>query len=100
MKRLLERIERAVVSQPLDRSDLFAVRLHREHQAAAHRLVIDQYRAGPAHAVFATDMASGQAAGLAQGIHQRMPRLDLDRMLGAVDVELYPGRCYLCLPFA
>ena len=53
-----------------------AVGLHREHQAGAHRLAVDQHRAGAANAVLAADMRAGLAAILADGVDQRPARLD------------------------
>ena len=36
-----------------------ARRLHRKHQAGAHRLAVDDHRAGAADAVLAADMGAG-----------------------------------------
>ena len=46
--------------QPLDGGDGVAVGLHREHQAGAHRLAVDQHRAGAADAVLAAGMGAGE----------------------------------------
>ena len=58
-----------------------ALRLHREHQAGAHRLAVEQDRAGAADAVLAADMRPGLAAILADRIDQRAARLDADIVL-------------------
>ena len=50
------------VGQPFDGADRLALRLHREHQAGAHRLAVDDHRAGAADAVLAADVRAGQAA--------------------------------------
>ena len=71
--------------QALDGADLLAVGLHREHQAGAHRLAVDDHGAGAADAVLAADMGAGLAAILADGVGQGAPRLDRDRVLVAVD---------------
>ena len=62
-------------------------RLHGEHQAGAHRLVVDDHGAGAAHAVLAADMGAGLPAIVADGVDQRFARLDADRVIAAVDVE-------------
>ena len=76
----LQRVELVAVGQPFDGADLSAVGLHREHQAGAHRLAVDQHGAGAAHAVLAADMRAGLPAILADRIGQRAARLDLDRV--------------------
>ena len=48
-----------------------AVRLHREHQARAHRLAVEQNGAGAADAVLAADMRAVEAEMVAQAIEQR-----------------------------
>src|SRR5262249_60286890 len=53
-----------------------AIALPREHQAAAHDHAVDAQRAGAADAVFAADMAAGEAEGLAQEIDDGLPRID------------------------
>ena len=72
----LQRIELVAVRQALDGADLFAVRLYREHQARAHRLAVDEHRAGAADAVLAADMRAGLTAILANRVGQRAARLD------------------------
>ena len=70
-KRVLQRTRRAVgPRQPLYRGDLAAVGLHREHEAGAHRLTVEQHRARAADAVLASGMGAGQAQGVAQEIDQ------------------------------
>ena len=66
---------------------LAPVGLHREHQAGAHRVVVEDDGAGAADAVLAADMGAGLAAIVADGVDQRAPRLDPDRIVAAVDVE-------------
>src|SRR5262249_33660667 len=64
-----------------------ALRLHREHQAGAHRFAINDHRAGTADAVLATDMGAGLPAVVADGIDQRLAWLDPDGVAAAVDGE-------------
>ena len=79
----LQRIELVAVRQAFDGADLLAVRLHREHQARAHRLAVDEHRAGAADAVLAADMRAGLPAILADRVGQRAPRLDANGMAPA-----------------
>src|SRR6266704_3219785 len=55
-KRLLQRVQRAISREPLDRRDLAAFRLDCEHRAALHRPAVEQHRAGAALTRVATDM--------------------------------------------
>src|SRR5450432_2635501 len=51
----LQRMQRVAYGQPLDGADLFALRLHREHQAGAQDRVVEDDGASPANAVLAAD---------------------------------------------
>ena len=64
------------LGEALDGADVLAVGLHGEHEAGAHRLVVDDHGAGAADAVLAADMRAGLSAVLADGVDQRAPRLD------------------------
>src|SRR5712671_5192454 len=75
------------VGQPLDRADALALRLHREHQAGAHRHVVEDHRAGPAHAVLAADMGAGLPAIVADRVDQRLAWLHPDRVVAPIDGE-------------
>ena len=75
-KRLLQRRQRALPGERLDRLDLAAVDLHREQAAAAHRHPVDEHRAGAADAVLAADVRAGQAQPMAEEVRQQEPRLD------------------------
>ena len=77
-ERALQRVQRVALRQPLDGADLLAVRLHREHQAGAHRFAFDDHRAGAAHAMLAADMRAGEPAFVADGVDQGAARLDAD----------------------
>ena len=61
--------------------------LHREDQAGAHRLAVDQHGAGAADAVLAADVGAGEAKLMAQAVGERQARLDIDADLLAVDFE-------------
>src|SRR5215207_1196008 len=83
----LHRMQRVALGQTLDGADRLSLRLHREHQAGAHRLVADDYRAGAAHAMLAADVRAGLAAVLADRIDQRFARLDVNGVVAAVDAK-------------
>src|SRR6185436_5789623 len=55
------------------------------HQAGAHRLAIDNHRAGTANAMLAADVRPRLSAFVADGIDQRLARFDRDRVGAAVD---------------
>src|ERR1700728_527081 len=94
---LLQHRQLVAVGKALDGADFLALRLNGEHQAGAHRLVVDNYGTGAADAVLAADMGTGLAAIVADGIDQRLARLDADRIIAAVDsqrdVELFGHAC-------
>src|SRR5580700_2480481 len=75
------------VGEPLDGADAAAVGLDREHQAGAHRIVVEDDGAGAADAVLAADMGPGLAAVIADGVDKGAPRLDPDRIVAPIDVE-------------
>ena len=86
-KRGLQGRERRVVAEPLDRHDLRALGLHRQHQAGAHRVAVDDDRTGAAHPMLTADMRAGQAEPVAQAIGEGRARLDLDLGRLAIDRE-------------
>ena len=51
--------------------DVAAVGLHREHEARAHRLAVDEHRARAAHAVLAAEVGAGELELLAQEVGER-----------------------------
>src|SRR5207244_4000494 len=73
-ERLLQRMERAVGHQTLDRRELGAVGLHGQHQAGARGLAVDENRAGAADAVLAAHVGAGEPEVFAQEIHQQLAR--------------------------
>ena len=79
-------------------STLRAVALHREGQAAAHDLAVQQHRAGAAHAMLAADMTAGQRQILAQKIDQCLACLDAggDRLAVHVKRDLEVARAHSC----
>ena len=74
-------------AEAFDGADLTPFGLHREHQARAHGLAVEQDRAGAADAVLTTDMRPGLAAFVADGVDQRAARIDADAVAAPVDGE-------------
>ena len=88
VERLLQRVQRAVGrGEPLDGADLGAVGGRREHQARADRRAVDEHRAAAADAVLAPDVRAGEPELVAEHVREQVARLDLDAVLGAVDVQ-------------
>src|SRR6267378_2500193 len=71
---LLQRLQLAGIRKTLDGIHLAAVRLHGEHQAAAHDVAVDPHRACAAHPVLAADVRAGQSQFLPQKIHKVLAR--------------------------
>jgi len=69
-ERLLNRMERPVLRQSLDRQDLAAIRLHSEDQARLHQQSIEKDGAGAALADDAADVSSGQSEVLAEKLEE------------------------------
>src|SRR4051812_48667133 len=75
---LLERMERAVRAlHPLDRADVGAVGLDRQHRAALHGLAVDRDRAGAALARITADVGAGELEVLAEELDEHPSRLDV-----------------------
>ena len=73
-ERLLQRMEFLAFGKAFHRAHLLALRLHREHEAGAHRLAVEEHGAGAAHAVLTAEMRTGETAILAQRIGEIAPR--------------------------
>ena len=75
--RLLQRVVFAVlVGEALDGRNFVIPGLHRQHQAGAHRLAVEQHGAGAADAVLAADMGAGQRQIVAKEVAQQQARFD------------------------
>jgi len=84
----LKRRESSVrLGQGLDGLKFVAIGLDGKHNARAHRFPIEEDGAGPAHAVFTTDVGAGEAKVLAEEIAQQQARFHLAFMLGPVDKD-------------
>src|ERR1700716_4174020 len=83
---LLQRVQLGIAHRDaLDRGDLVAVGLHRQHQAGARRLAVEQDRAGAAYAVLAAKMRAGEPEIMPDKIRQGDADLDLLLVTLAVD---------------
>src|SRR3989440_8188462 len=86
---LLERMELAALRETLDRLELAAVGLDREHGARLHRVTVQVDRAGAAQGRVAADLRPGEPKVVAEEVHEQRPRLDLRLVPDAVDGECY-----------
>ncbi len=73
------------VREPFDGANLTPFGLHREHQARAHGLAVEQDRAGAADAVLTADMRPGLSAIVADGIDEGSARIDADIVAPPID---------------
>jgi hypothetical protein len=85
---LLERMELAVLRQPLHGRQLGAVGLHGQHQARPRGLPVDEDRAGPADAVLAPDVGPREPEVLADEVDEQLAGRAAALPRGAVDGEL------------
>ena len=88
-------VRSASLDRPSTVVTLRAFGLHREDEAGAHRLAVDQHGAGAADAVLAADVGAGQPQLVAQAVGERQARLDVDADLLAVDLEFGGHAAYL-----
>src|SRR5437762_3951511 len=84
---LLHRMQMTGARQAFDGGDVGAVRLHGEHRARLHGLAVDEDGTGAADARLAANVRSGQAARIAQIVHEQDTRLDGVIAWGVVDAE-------------
>src|SRR4051794_17707959 len=83
------RVQLAFVGRDaFDRRHLAPLALHDEGEAAVHALAVDQDRAGPAGALVAPLLGTGEPEPVAKEVEQRHPGLDLDRDRAAVDDKI------------
>ena len=65
------------IGQRLDRLDVAALGLRREHQAGAHGAAVELHGAGAADAVLAADVRAAQAERVAQEVGQQQAVVDV-----------------------
>src|SRR5262249_41862367 len=85
VERLLHGMERAIRRKPLDCRDLVPVGLDAEQRARLDRLAVQQDRPCTARGRAATNIRPRQSEPLAQDVDQQLARLELQRVLAAVD---------------
>ena len=84
----LHRMQRLLGTEAFDGDDRPVGAGCSEVQAGVLAHAVDQHRAGPALAVVAALLGAGQAGMLAQRIEQRHARIEAQRVLAPVDVEM------------
>ena len=84
----LNRMQLAVLGQPLDRHELVAVRLGREDKAGADESAVEEHGAGAALALLARVLRAGEAEPLAEDVEQAFPGPDVGLEALAVDRQL------------
>jgi hypothetical protein len=92
----LQRAQRFVARQALNRHDAGPFSLHRQHQAGADRGAVEDDRARAADSVLAAEMGSGQAQHVTQAIGEVKAGLDLDRYGITIDPETHPDHASPC----
>src|SRR5206468_8334011 len=86
---ILQPAQRAIGrGQALYRSHPMAACLDGVHQASAHRLAVEQYRARAADSVLAADVRSGEPQVVAKPVHERQPCGDAPGTADPVHVYL------------
>src|SRR5580658_1412542 len=76
------------VGEALDGGDLVAAGLDRQHEAGANGYLVDQDRAGAAHAVLTAQVRAGELQSLPQEVGQCHPDVCLGAPVLAVYIEL------------
>jgi hypothetical protein len=87
LKRGLNGMEFSVFRQSLDRGDLRAISLNREHGAGFDGLTVHMYDARAALAGVASDVCAGQIELIAKVVNQQRTRLDVVVVDFAVDCD-------------
>ena len=86
---LLQRVQRVAVRQRFHRLDRGAVRLHRKHQAGAHRGAVQKHGAGAADAVLAAHVGAGKSRFVPDEVREQEPGLDPVLVSLAVDGDAH-----------
>src|SRR6185503_8357296 len=83
----LKRVQLVAVGEALDGRHVGAVERHREQQARVRPAPVHEDGAGAALAVVAALLRAGQAEPLAQQVEKGRARVELERVLLAVDAQ-------------
>src|SRR5262245_51976731 len=84
---LLHRVEIAIGGHTFNCRDIGAIRLDRQHRAGLYRLSVQQNCARPTARSLTADVCTSQPENVAQVMNEQQPRLDLGRMIGAINVD-------------
>src|SRR5215211_2152179 len=84
-ERLLHRMQLPFVGEALDRDDVVAVGLRRQHEARTDELAVEEHGARPAFALLASVLRAREAEALAQREEQALALADFRRARLAVD---------------
>src|SRR6266550_1611479 len=84
----LNRMQLAVLGQPLDRHELVTVRLGREDKAGADKPALEEHGAGAALALLARVLRAGEAEPFAEDVEQAFPGPDVGLEALVVDRQL------------
>src|SRR5688572_28334941 len=94
-ERALHGMQLAILGETLDRHDVGAVRLHREHRARLHRAAVQMHRAAAALARVAADVRAREPESVADEVNQQRALFDFARLLPAVYDDFDFGHFYL-----
>ena len=86
-ERLLQRVQLAVLCEPLNSFDLRPVGLDRKHHAALHEDAVHENGARAAVPGIAADVAAGQIDVVADEMDEQSPRIDFPLVGLAVDLD-------------
>src|SRR5438309_10877843 len=85
MEAFLDRMELAILLEPLDSRDRSLIGLNREHRARLHRAAVHENGARAAVGRIAADVRAGHPEVLAEEVDEKRARLDFDVVRDAVD---------------
>jgi hypothetical protein len=89
MKRLLKWMKIAVCGKAFDSPQFGSIGLNRQHNARTHRFAVEVDSTGAAHAVFATNMCTGESKIFTQEIGQKFAWFTPPLAARAIDCESY-----------
>jgi hypothetical protein len=91
-ERLLNRMQRPAIREPLDRRHLDALEPHRKQRATLERATADQNGTRAALARIATDLRPRQPQIVAENMNEQRPRLHVEPRLLAVHTQPNPDQ--------
>ena len=88
-KRRLHRMQFITARESFDRNDLIAFVHQRESETGVDSPAVDQHGARAALAMIAAFFRTGQLQSFPQCVEQRHPRIDIELVAFAVDLEIH-----------